>query len=338
MSVAVVSAAAPGSRVALRLALALSAVALVAGALALLAFLLAPAAPPPPARNPFGMGLREAAPAPGGFGATLLALQASFFQTLRGAVAALKQSGAAWPTLLGIGFAYGVFHAAGPGHGKAVIAAYVVASERALLKAIGLSLAAALVQALVAIGLVAALAAILQAGAAAMTRASAFVEIASFAAVAALGAVLTWRKAGRLVGLSALARDPRATVPAPGCDHVHLPPPEALGRMRDMAGVVLAAGLRPCAGAIVVLVFALAQGLFAAGVAATFALALGTALTTGAIAAVAVFAKRLALCLAGGRGAGGALAVSALELLAAAFVLVLGAALLGGLWSFGPGL
>ncbi len=306
MSVAVVSAAAPGSRVALRLALALSAVALVAGALALLAFLLAPAAPPPPARNPFGMGLREAAPAPGGFGATILALQASFFQTLRGAVAALKQSGAvaalkqsgaAWPTLLGIGFAYGVFHAAGPGHGKAVIAAYVVASERALLKAIGLSLAAALVQALVAIGLVAALAAILQAGAAAMTQASAFVELASFAAVAALGAVLTWRKAGRL-----------------------------------------AAGLRPCAGAIVVLVFALAQGLFAAGVAATFAMALGTALTTGAIAALAVFAKRLALRLAGGRGAGGALAVGALELLAAAFVLVLGAALLGGLWSFGPGL
>ena len=51
------------------------------------------------------------------------------------------------------------------------------------------------------------------------------------------------------------------------------------------------------AGALIVLVFALAQGLFAAGIAATFAMAVGTALTTGAIAAIAVFAKNLALRL-----------------------------------------
>ena len=97
-------------------------------------------------------------------------------------------------------------------------------------------------------------------------------------------------------------------------------------------GAGLAAGARPCAGAIIVLVFALAQGVFAAGVAAAFAMALGTALTTGAIAMLAVFAKALALRIAGGRGAAGALAVAGLELLAAAFVLVLGASLLLGLW------
>jgi ABC-type nickel/cobalt efflux system permease component RcnA len=99
--------------------------------------------------------------------------------------------------------------------------------------------------------------------------------------------------------------------------------------------VVLAAGIRPCAGAIVVLVFALSQGLFAAGMAATVAMALGTALTTGAIAALAVFAKALALRVAGGRGAGGALAMAGVELLAAAFVLVLGLTLLFGLWTSG---
>ena len=98
---------------------------------------------------------------------------------------------------------------------------------------------------------------------------------------------------------------------------------------------MLAAGARPCAGAIIVLVFALAQGVFAAGVAAAFAMALGTALTTGAIAMLAVFAKALALRIAGGRGAAGALAVAGLELLAAAFVFVLGASLLLGLWT-GP--
>jgi nickel/cobalt exporter len=62
-------------------------------------------------------------------------------------------------------------------------------------------------------------------------------------------------------------------------------------------------------------------------------MALGTALTTGLIAAVAVFAKHLALRLAGGRGATGAVLVAGLELLAAAFVAVLGISLLLGLWT-----
>jgi nickel/cobalt exporter len=100
-----------------------------------------------------------------------------------------------------------------------------------------------------------------------------------------------------------------------------------------MAGVVLAAGLRPCAGAIVVLVFALSQGLFPAGIAAAFAMALGTALMTGLFAALAVFAKTVAVRLARGRGAHAPLAIAGVELLAAAFVLVLGFSLLAGVWT-----
>jgi nickel/cobalt exporter len=198
-----------------------------------------------------------------------------------------------------------------------------------------LSLAAALVQC-VAVALVGFAAALLHATAAAMSRVTNAVEIVSFATVAALGAVLVWRKAGKVLSVAALARDPRGAVARACCDHVHLPPPEALDRMtrwREAAGVVLAAGLRPCAGAIIVLVFALAQGVFAAGVAATVAMALGTALTTGAIAALAVLAKTLALRVAGGRGRIGVLAGAGLELLAAAFVFVLGASLLIGLWT-----
>ena len=99
-----------------------------------------------------------------------------------------------------------------------------------------------------------------------------------------------------------------------------------------MLGVVLAAGVRPCVGAIVILVFASAGGLVAAGIAATFAMALGTALTTGAIATLAVFGKRLALRLAGGSGTTGTLVVAGLELCAAAFLLVAGIALLIGVW------
>jgi nickel/cobalt exporter len=101
--------------------------------------------------------------------------------------------------------------------------------------------------------------------------------------------------------------------------------------------VIAAAGMRPCTGAIIVLVFALSQGLLPAGIAATFAMALGTALTTGSIATIAVFAKRLALRTAGGRGAAVEIILGFAELLAAAFVLVLGIGLLFGWWSSSTG-
>jgi ABC-type nickel/cobalt efflux system permease component RcnA len=286
-------------------------------------------------RNPFGMGLREAAPS-GSLGAYILEVQSGFYRSLQQAVASLKSDGSAiWP-LLAIGFAYGVFHAAGPGHGKGVIAAYLVADERALAKGFGLSLAAALVQAVVAILLVSIIALVFRSTAATMNQVTKGVELMSFGAVALLGAAITWRKAGKVIGVAALAGDLRAGPQADDCDHVHMPPPEELRRLtrwRDMAGVALAAGIRPCAGALVVLVFALSQGLFAAGIAATFAMALGTALTTGAIAAIAVFAKALALRMAGGRGLSGAVAIAGIELLAAAFVLVLGLSLLFGMWA-----
>jgi nickel/cobalt exporter len=327
----------PRNPLAVRLALAAAAVALVGGAVVLLVWALAPGVPPPPVRNPFGVGVREAAPQATGLGGMILALQSSFYRSIQTSVAALKQDGAALWSVIGLGFAYGAFHAAGPGHGKAVIAAYLVSNERALAKAVALSFAAALAQALVAIGMVAAVAVAFRATAASMTDVARWVELLSFAAVAALGAVLLWRKSAKVMALAALARDPHASVPeAQGCDHGHLPPPEtvdAATRWRDMAGLVLAAGIRPCSGALIVLVFGLSQGLFGAGVAATFAMALGTALTTSAIAALAVFAKALALRFAGGRGARGAVALAGLELLAAAFVMVFGLVLLAGVWT-----
>jgi len=314
-----------------RLAVAAAAVAVVALAASGLAWLFGPVSAPPP-RNPFGMGLREAAPT-GSLGAMILSIQSGFYRSLQAGVRELRENGGALGSLLLVGFAYGVFHAAGPGHGKSVISAYIIADEKALRKGLALSFAAALVQALVAIAIVGFLSVLLRATAMTMNRVAANVELASFFAIVLLGALITWRKAGKVLGIVRLSRNPLAAAPDEGCDHVHMPPPEELGRLgrwRDMAGVAVAAGIRPCAGALVVLVFALSQGLFAAGVAATFAMALGTTLTTGAIAAVAVFAKGIALRIAGGRGASGAIALAGLELLAAAFVLVLGASLLLG--------
>jgi ABC-type nickel/cobalt efflux system permease component RcnA len=93
---------------------------------------------------------------------------------------------------------------------------------------------------------------------------------------------------------------------------------------------VIAAGARPCSGAILVLVFAMAQGLFAAGVAATFAMAIGTAVTTGALAWTAVFAKSTAMRLAAGENSRLALVARGFEFAAALAVLAFGVALLIG--------
>ncbi|MDB5644594.1 MAG: high-affinity nickel-transporter [Methylobacterium sp.] len=305
--------------------LALGAVALATLIVMGLAWLVSPNLAPAP-RSPFGIGFREAAPAATGLGGWILALQSSFSRSLQAAVQGLKRDGA-WGPMMLLGFAYGVFHAAGPGHGKAVIAGYIVAGERALTRGFSLSFAAALLQALVAIALVGIGTLVLGATASGMTRAGSLIETVSFALVALLGLSVTWRKAGRLAGRADASC-------APDCGHVHLTDATAMARLetwRERAGVVLAAGTRPCAGAVLILVFSASQGLLAAGIAATLAMALGTALTTGALASLAVFAKALALRLAGGRGRSGALAVGGLELLAGAFVLVLGLAMLAGL-------
>jgi nickel/cobalt exporter len=349
------------TRTGLRLLAAALAVALIFAGLALVAWLVGGGAPAPPApKSPFGTGLREAAPTAGGVGGMILAAQAQFYKALTGAVAAMKADGAALWSLVTIGFLYGVFHAAGPGHGKGVISAYLLASRRTLLKGLGLSAAAALLQALVAIALVAVMRLLLDATAAGTDLTTAWIERISFIVIAAFGAVLLWRKTAGLVGDAqhehgdahdhGHAHHHHAHHRHGDDDHahghhdhhhghandghVHIPPAAVLDRMtawRDMAAVVVAAGIRPCSGAIILLVFALSQGFFAAGVVATFAMAAGTAITTGALAAIAVLAKGLAVRLAG-ETATGARAVAALEVLAAAFVLVLGLVLLVGLW------
>lgn len=331
--------AAPGlSALPRRLLVALLALALVAGALGLIAWLASLwfPPPPPPPRNPFGTALpREALPATTGIGAVILAWQSSFYRELTATLKGIAQTPAALPGLLGLAFAYGVFHAAGPGHGKAVISGYIVADKRSLKRGLGLSFAAAIVQALVAIALVGTLTLALNATAKTMASTTFVIEQGSFALVALVGLYVLWRKAGSLVALGGSAVHDPAT-----CDHVHMPGADEVSRLRsvrEMAGVVLAAGLRPCAGALIILVFANAQGLLWAGIAATFAMALGTALTTGALAALAVFFKFAALRFAGGGSLKGTRIIAGLEVLAAAFVAVLGAALFFGLWAAGQG-
>ncbi len=287
------------------------------------------------ARMPFGIGGSEGAATPptNAIAAYILARQSEFFRTMTAAVRALAtEPGRIWQ-LLGISLGYGVFHAAGPGHGKAVISSYIVADAQALRRGFALALAAAVLQGLVAIALVMVLAKLLGLTAIGMTAATQYIETASYVAIVAFGLWLIFRKGRSFIASFA----PAGTPVEADCDHVHLPPPEVARTLtwRETAGVVVAAGARPCTGSILMMVFTLSQGAILAGIASVGAISLGTAITTGLIAAVAVYAKRFAVSLAAGRSRTAERIGRAIELLAAVAVFLLGLAMLAGYITYG---
>jgi nickel/cobalt exporter len=363
------------------------------------------------AAGPFGVGPATSAPAEaaGGLIGWMMRQQAIYYREFTGLIRAARQSGGIAYGLLGLSFIYGVFHAAGPGHGKAVISSYLVANGESWRRGITLSFASALMQSLVAVAIVSVAAVLLGGTAAMMGAAVRNIEIASYLLVILVGVRLAWTK-GR--SLAVEWRTVRRAAPVPqlalafagaatpahfhahdcgaddgrahgmhgccahahherdhahhhdhahshddhdhhhddhddhahhshrdahghdaACGHSHGPEPQDLvgpGGWRRGLSTIFAAGLRPCSGAIIVLVFALSQGLFWTGVAATFAMGLGTAITVATLATLAVAARSLATRLAGdGRGFG-MLALRGLELAAALAIIVVGLLLLTG--------
>jgi nickel/cobalt exporter len=338
------------------------------------------------AQNPFG-GTRAAPDSEvGGIVGWLLTKQSEFYREMSSTIRAAKSDGSAVWTLLAISFAYGIFHAAGPGHGKAVISSYLVANEETARRGIVLSFVSALMQSLVAVLIVGVGAWLLNVTAKTMCGAERVIEIASYALIAAFGLRLVWTKGGGFMRAlqASYGRSTSQFAPAMAhaaahrhdhehhqehahshshahaahhdhghhhhaagdghqhdhghvhdehCGHSHGPEPGELagpgGWWRGLSAV-FTVGIRPCSGAILVLVFALAQGLFWAGVAATFVMGIGTAITVATIAVIAVSAKGLAGRMASGREGGGALVMRGMEFGAAGLVLLFGAGLLLG--------
>src|SRR4051812_30710969 len=153
--------------------------------------------------NPFGAPRPQTqtppAPAYSGIAGWLLAKQAEFYRGLSGAIRAAKADGSAVWGLFGLSFLYGIFHAAGPGHGKAVISSYLVANEETWRRGIVLSFASALLQAAVAVLVVGVAAWLLSATAKTMCSAERIIEIVSYALIALLGARLLWVKGRGLI-------------------------------------------------------------------------------------------------------------------------------------------
>ena len=128
------------------------------------------------------------------------AKQAEFYRQFSGLIRAAKADGSAAWSLMGLSFLYGIFHAAGPGHGKAVISSYLVANEETWLRGVVLSLASALLQAVVAIAVVGIAAALLNLTAPRMNSAINTIETISYALIAVIGVRLLWVKGRAFFG------------------------------------------------------------------------------------------------------------------------------------------
>ncbi len=262
----------------------------------------------------------------------IYAQQRAFHRELTEGLRQLGENGglaAGW-AMVAASFLYGIFHAAGPGHGKAVLTTYLLTHPEQVRRGVALASIAALCQGVVALVLVYGL--IYLAGWLPRDTSQAvnWSERLSFALVLALGLVLVLRALRSGV---AFFRGRAAESHGhdhhhdhehhqghghhhehghhhghehhhghdhhhgSGCCHNHGPSPDQVAEAKNFktaVGVILAIGLRPCTGAVIVLVFAKASGMAWAGVGAVLAMAVGTAIAVATLAFLAVNARNLA--------------------------------------------
>jgi nickel/cobalt transporter (NicO) family protein len=291
--------------------------------------------------------------------------QSDFYRELTGAVRAWKADGwQAWG-LLGLSFAYGVFHALGPGHGKAILSAYVLANRETIRNGAILAFVSALIQALVAIAMVGIAAGILNVTGAVLNEVTMWLELGAYALLSGLGIWLIYKHILRpLISWTSRWRhhphhhhhDELHSYPhehdhdhdhqhthahdsSCGCGHVHMPDPSRIsGKLnwRKAWGAIVAIGLRPCSGAILVLVFALSQQFFVAGIAAALAMGLGTGLTVATLAMMSLAAGRMAEAAGGSQGHQWSQAIGAtLQGAASIAVFLFGILLFSAAWQYG---
>lgn len=331
------------------------------------------------ASSPFGTALSDGQlPGAGWFpelAAHVAAAQFYFNQHITSAVRAVKYDANALWTLIALSFVYGVLHAAGPGHGKAVVSTYILANKHTLRNGVILSFVASMAQSGGAIAIILVSTIVFHVTSVALTRATLQLEYLSDFLIICLGLWLVWAKIIRpaLAPKKALAAAvaPASGMPfelvdldfrsqagvnsahsfAPGapreafgrfdprnpfcaeCGRLHIPDPSvAAGSLdwRKAWSVVASTALRPCTGALIVLVFSISQHMLWVGIGATLAMGLGTAITVATLATLAVSARQAAALLTTADSVAGKRILRIIEIGGAITVLLFGIFLLAG--------
>lgn len=254
---------------------------------------------PPPAPLP-GADLPEPlrSLAEWGFG-----LQRQLNGEMRIHLAALKETGSLRPALalMLAAFLYGVFHAVGPGHGKVVIGSWLASRRARIAWGLSACFLSAAVQATTAIVVVAVLAGVATLAPKDILAQAAWLEVGSYGLITIMGVVMGWNV---LRGRHACGHDHshghehkhhgHACCGYHHHDHAHHEHGHGHEENpRTLWAMAAAIGFRPCSGAILVLLFTLANGLFWVGIAATFAMAAGVGLTVSGIGLSALGLNRL---------------------------------------------
>jgi nickel/cobalt transporter (NicO) family protein len=304
------------------------------------------------AASSLGIGNNEVATQPTGMFAGVFhwinTQQKEFYRAMTDALKGMRDDGAMPWLLIGLSFSYGVLHAAGPGHGKAVISSYMLANETTLKRGIILSFVSAFLQALSALLIIGLAFLILRDTSYKMSDATRIFEIGSFAAITIFGAWLLRAKIFEKGHSQVHAHDHShnhddhdhdhhghakhvhaGDEVCQTCGHSHVPDPQIIAKefsWKTATTAVVAVGIRPCSGALIVLTFAVLNGLYLGGIFSVLAMALGTAITVSTLATVAVLAKNLALKYTKATSAGRVM--RGIEIGGAALVFLLGLTLL----------
>lgn len=251
-----------------------------------------------------------------------LALQRRLSDAMAGARGGLDLAGAV--AALGIGFGYGVLHALGPGHGKAVVSTYVLGSERRMRRAVGLAVASALLQGVVAVVLIVGAAELLGLTRRGSFDAAAWVERGSYVLVAALG---LWIAGRALFGKASPHDDCSVCAPVGRLSSFSVSGGDLRDRRTWWAALGIV-GIRPCSGALLVLVLGESLDLRWLAVAVVAAMSLGTALAVAGLAGAVSGLREGLITMAGGDEARVALLRRGLSVAAGLGLTALGVALL----------
>ena len=258
-------------------------------------------------------------------------------------------SSTAFFTILALAFFYGVLHAAGPGHGKSIVAAYFVANEARWTSGVVMGGIISLLQGLTAIVVVFLLSLVLKTSQMAIENNGAMVEFISYGLVVLIGLVLFYRAVtgkghNHHHGPVSFGHDHHDhDHHACGHDHGHHDHDHHHDHGHDhhhqaLAGgsfrriLTLAAGVAPCASAIIIMLFALANGAMLVGTIAVLSLSLGMGLTVSAIGVLSILARGLMKRFAGGETATGERIERALAIGGSVLVVGFAGALMLGAW------
>jgi nickel/cobalt transporter (NicO) family protein len=325
-------------------------------------------------KTSLGIGMNEVAMQPTGpFAEIILWInmqQRSFYLAMTHALKGMREDPWQVSILIGLSFLYGILHAVGPGHGKAVISPYMLANETTLKRGIVLSFASSMLQAFTAIFVIGLTFLVLRGTTVSMDDATHYMEMASFVLIIAFGLSLLWRKVPVLFRPRVAHLMPEKIVAGhehhyhhdhdhhdhghshsahshdhhdhghhhnhsagevcETCGHSHAPDPAMIAgdfNWKTAWSAIIAVGLRPCSGALIVLTFSLLNGLVLGGVLSVFAMAIGTFITVAILATLAVTAKNVALRVSGASALSGRVQ-NIIEIGGALFIVLFGVLLL----------